>query len=161
MDCLLLGTLCAFYLRDPESWKKFVQRRTWVWIAFLALFAGTLVMNDSPIALSMQSLGYDWIALLFTTLLILALTDSQSFLGQILRWRWLRGFGTIAYSVYLFHILVYGLCMSLLARHGYLLASWKDFGITMIALGITITFAKLSWRYFENPIVRWGHTWQY
>jgi peptidoglycan/LPS O-acetylase OafA/YrhL len=161
MDSLFLGALCAYYLRDPESWKSFVRRRTWMWIALVALLAGTLVMNDSPIALSMQSVGYDWIALLFTILLILALTDSESILGQILRWKWLRGFGTIAYSVYLFHMLVYGLCMSLLAGHGYFLSSWKDFGVTLVALGITITFAKLSWRYFENPIVRWGHTWQY
>lgn len=160
MDTLFLGALCAHYLRDPESWKRFVQRRTWMWGALAALVAGTLVLNESPIVFPVQSVGYDWIALLFTTILILSLTDSESFLRQILRWKWLRGLGTIAYGVYLFHRLVYSLCMSLLAWHGDLLASWKDFGVTLIALAITITFAKLSWRYFEHPIVPWGHTCQ-
>ena len=161
MDSLFLGALCSYCLQDPENWKKFVERRVWMWIALFVLIAGALVMNKSAFALDTVWLGYDWIALLFTTLLILALTNSESFLGRMLRWRWLRELGTIAYGTYLFHYLVYSLCMAMLTDHGYVLASWKDFGVTLLALGITLTFAKLSWRYFENPIVRWGHTWQY
>jgi peptidoglycan/LPS O-acetylase OafA/YrhL len=161
MDSLFLGALCAYYLRNWENWKWLAERRIWMWIALLALIAGTLVMNESPLALSTQWLGYSWIALLFTTLLILALTNSESFLGRVLRWRWLRGLGAIAYGTYLFHLLVYCLCMGLMRGHGYRLTSWKDFGVTLLALGITIALAKCTWRYFENPIVRWGHTWQY
>jgi peptidoglycan/LPS O-acetylase OafA/YrhL len=161
MDAFFLGALCAFYLREPESWRMLVRRRNSIYYALAILLAGTLVLNESPIAISMQSIGYDWVALLFTTALLLALTDSSGVLARALSARWLRGFGKIAYNVYLFHMLFYGMCISLLTGHGYLLSGWKDLGATLFALAITLTFAKLSWRYFENPIVRWGHAWQY
>jgi peptidoglycan/LPS O-acetylase OafA/YrhL len=41
------------------------------------------------------------------------------------------------------------------------MAGWKDFGVTALAVAITIALGKLSWRYFERPIVRWGHQRQY
>lgn len=161
MDSLFFGALCAYLLRDPKIWNMLVRRRTWVWIAFAALLSGTLAVNYSPFSFSMQSAGYDWVALLFTTALILAVTNSESFMGKILRWKWLRDFGAIAYSVYLFHLFIYGMCMTLLAGHGWVMQSWKDFGVALIALGITITLAKILWRYVESPFMRWGHTWQY
>jgi peptidoglycan/LPS O-acetylase OafA/YrhL len=161
MDSLFLGALCSYCLRDPENWKKFVERRIWMWIALLVLIAGALVMDKSAFSRSTAWLGYDWIALLFTTLLILAVTNSESFLGQMLRWRGLGGLGTIAYGTYLFHGLVYSLCVAMLTDREYRPASWQDFGVRLLALAITLTFAKLSWRYFESPIVRWGHTRQY
>jgi peptidoglycan/LPS O-acetylase OafA/YrhL len=51
--------------------------------------------------------------------------------------------------------------MWLFTGHGWMLASWKDLGVTLIALATTIAFSKLSWLYFEKPIVTWGHSWTY
>jgi peptidoglycan/LPS O-acetylase OafA/YrhL len=105
--------------------------------------------------------GYGWTALLYAAVLILAVTNSRSFISRALHWRWLRGLGTISYGVYLFHFGVYGICKWLFKTHGYLLVDWKDFAVTCVAVAITIALASLSWRYFEKPIVRWSHKRRY
>jgi peptidoglycan/LPS O-acetylase OafA/YrhL len=51
--------------------------------------------------------------------------------------------------------------MWFLRGHGWRLETWQDFGATVLAAVITITLCKLSWRFFEKPIVRWSHRWQY
>jgi peptidoglycan/LPS O-acetylase OafA/YrhL len=92
---------------------------------------------------------------------MLTLTNTPGVFGRIMRWNWLARLGEIGYCVYLFHVGIYIFCMLLLAGHGWRLASWSDFGVTLIALAITLGFAKLSWKYFEKPIVKWGHRWHY
>jgi peptidoglycan/LPS O-acetylase OafA/YrhL len=113
--------------------------------------------NGIPLTFLCTIAGYGWTALFYATLLVLAITDSRSFVSRILRWRWLRGLGTVSYGVYLFHYGIYGLCMWLLRGHGNALVDWKDFAVICLAVTITIAFATLSWRYFEKPIVRWSH----
>ncbi len=166
MDPLFLGALCAYCLREPGIWSRLVKQRSALWIVLSLMIAGMpfLSIRDftSPqLAMFIFILGFSWVAFFYATLLLLALTDSRSFLSRVLRWPILAGLGAIAYSVYLFHCGVYGLCIWGLTRHEWLLLSWKDLGVTCLAVAITIAFGKLSWRYFEKPIVRWGHTWQY
>ncbi len=162
MDSLFLGLLCAYCLRKPEVWTWLVKHRKITWMVFFALIAGMPALNREgiPFTHSWMSVGYGWMSLFYSTALILALTDAQSLLSRALRWRWLTGLGTISYGVYLFHYGIYGICMWL-AQGKYLLASWKDFGVTLLAFTIVITVGRLSWRYFEKPIVRWSHNWQY
>ncbi len=163
MDSLLLGALCAYSVREPRLWSRLVKGRNTIWIVFFALFAGMPLLNSKgiPFTLLYASVGYGWMSLFFATVLMLALTDPQSLLSRVMRVRWLASLGEIGYSVYLFHLGIYCFCMWLLTTHEWLLASWKDFGVTLLAAAITITFAKLSWLYFERPIVRWGHKWKY
>jgi peptidoglycan/LPS O-acetylase OafA/YrhL len=163
MDSLFLGLLCAYCVREPGIWDSLLKRRNTIWILFFALLAGMPALNTEgiPFTLLWMSVGYGWMSLFYATVLILALTEPQSFLSRAMRWRWLTGFGTISYGVYLFHIGIYCLCKWLLTGHGLPMTSWKDFGVTLLALVIAISVGKLSWQYFEKPIVRWGHTWQY
>ncbi len=163
MDSLFLGVLCAYYLREPEVWNWLVKRRGTVWKVFLGLLAGMPLLSSTaiPFTLMWITVGIGWMSVFFVTVLILALTDSQSFLSRTLRWRWFTGLGAIGYGVYLFHLAIYFSCIYLLTGHGWLLANWKDFGATLLATAITIAFSTLSWRYFEKPIVRWGQKWQY
>jgi len=163
VDSLFLGTLCAYSLRNQGVSDRLVQRRTSLRMMFFVLLAGMALLTtaSNPPALLMMAVGYSWIAFFYATALILALTDTQSLLSRALRWRWLGGLGVIAYSVYLFHATIYGLSLWLFTRHGLILATWKDLGATLLAVAMTIALGKLSWRYFEKPIVRWGHTWQY
>lgn len=167
MDPLFLGALCAYCLREPGVWSRLARQRRALWIVFFMFLAGTFILNiplnsfKPPLDLVIVTVSYGWIALFYATVLLLALTDSQSFLSRVLRWRWLAGLGAIAYSVYLFHSGVYGLCMWLFTGHGWLLASWADFVVILYALAITIVLSKMSWEFFEKPFVRWGHNWRY
>jgi peptidoglycan/LPS O-acetylase OafA/YrhL len=163
MDSLFLGVLCAYYLREPNALNWLFKRRTMLWLMLFALLAGMPALDNVgvPFTLLFVTVGYGWMSLFYATALILALTDTQSYLSRTLRRRWLASLGEIGYSFYLFHLGVYCLCLWLFTGHERLLASWKDLGVAIIALVITTTFCKLSWRYFEKPIVRWSHSWKY
>ena len=163
MDSLFLGLFCAYFLRKPEIWTWLVNHRRRLWNVFLILLSGIplICTRGIPYTLLWIIVGYGWMSLLYATTMILALTNSRSFISRVLRLRWLRGLGTISYGIYLFHAGIYCFCMWLLRGHGYLLSDWKDFGVTCLAFAITIVFASLSWRYFEKPIVRWSHKRRY
>ncbi len=159
MDSLFFGLLCAYYLRQPEIWKQLIERRDMVWCVFVILLAGMPILNTKgiPFTLLWMAIGYEWMSLFFATVLILAVTNPDSRLSGVLRWRWLTGLGTISYGVYLFHVGIDGLCMGLISGHPLLL-HWKDFGVTLLALAISISIGNLSWRYVEKPMMRWGHS---
>jgi peptidoglycan/LPS O-acetylase OafA/YrhL len=159
MDSLFLGALCAYGVRQPKLWDWLVQHRKAIWLVLLALIAGMPPLNNEgiPFTILWLAVGVGWMSAFYGTVLILALVDSQSFLGHAMRRQWLAGLGAIGLSVYLFHVGIYCFCNYLLHIHGWHLASWQDIGVTVLALAITIGFGTVSWRYFEKPIVRWGH----
>jgi peptidoglycan/LPS O-acetylase OafA/YrhL len=37
------------------------------------------------------------------------------------------------------------------------LYSWHDAGLSVVVLLVTISFCRLSWVYFEKPLVKIGH----
>jgi peptidoglycan/LPS O-acetylase OafA/YrhL len=66
--------------------------------------------------------------------------------------RWLRGLGTIAYGVYLLHLLVFGVIVMGLGSYAN-----RGAIALMLALAVTVIIAKVSWEWFEKPLVRLGH----
>jgi peptidoglycan/LPS O-acetylase OafA/YrhL len=163
MDSLLLGVLAAWAMRKPEVCEFLVRRRKLLWVALGILGAGVLCFIPQPgiFWIPMVTLGYDLLALFYLNVLILILVDSSSWLAKMMRWRWLRGLGAISYGTYLLHVIVYTFCMEYLRGERSTLRQWGDLTVTLIALGLTIALAQLSWRFFEKPIVRWGHAAQY
>ena len=163
MDSLLMGVITAYALRTPEMWTFVVARRPILWRTFyiLALGLPLLTLRSSMYSFPIASFGYDWLALFYLSALLLVLMDPQSWLGRVMRWRWLMGLGTIAYGTYLIHPLVYGLCMTYFRHHSPALENWPDLWTTLGALALTIVIAQLSWRLFEKRFVRLGHQFQY
>jgi peptidoglycan/LPS O-acetylase OafA/YrhL len=94
--------------------------------------------------------GYDLLALLFSGILLLALLEGS--IAGLLRAKWLMALGTISYCVYLIHELVFG--MTYLALKPYT-TSWA--ATVILTLVLIVIIAKLSWEYFEKPLVKFGH----
>jgi peptidoglycan/LPS O-acetylase OafA/YrhL len=163
MDSLFFGLLCAYFLRQPGVWTWLVEHRKRLWMACFLLLAGipALATKAIPFTFLWVTVGYGWFAMLYSTMMFLALTDTRSLLSRALRPKWLTGLGTISYGVYLFHAGINGLCVWMFTGHGWPLSSWKDFGPTLFALVTTIGVGTVSWHYFEKPIVRWSHGWKY
>ncbi len=163
MDSLFLGALCAYSVRVPSIWNWLNENRPRLWTIFFCLVAGFPLLTNQgiPFTLLWMAVGIGWMSFFYATVLMLVLTNSGSFFSRAMRWKPFTELGTIAYGVFLFHLGIYCFCMWLLTGHGWLMASWRDFGVALIAMTITITFCKLSWKYFEKPIVRWSHNWQY
>jgi len=113
------------------------------------------------VRIAISSLNYTWIALFYLCLLLIVLSHRGSFLSSILCNRWLMKFGIVAYGTYLFHEPVLGLSYGLLRQQPAVIQSVTDFGVTLLALAITLVLAQLSWSYFERPLILRGHRYRY
>jgi peptidoglycan/LPS O-acetylase OafA/YrhL len=163
-DALLLGVLCAVLVRKESGWKFVTSRRRILWWAFAALVPGLLWLiwgYQGPYSLRMISLGYTWLALFYAIFLLLGISNPESILSQALRLRPLRWLGSIAYGVYLWHLVFLGLCVGLIRGHYIWIRDFGDLGAVLLALGLTLGTCALSWKYFEKPFVRLGHRAKY
>ncbi len=152
MDSLLIGVATAWLMRQPAAIEKVRARRQQLWTAIEILSAGCLVsfLFESRDNL-LTNLGlYDCFALLFACVIIASLTEPR--VAAFLQGRWLRGLGNISYGVYLFHSIAFVVALSVLP-------AMRDRGVAAAAVGLALTMGvcKLSWEYFEKPIIRLGH----
>jgi peptidoglycan/LPS O-acetylase OafA/YrhL len=162
-DALLLGVLAAHAMRNGASiW--LAGRRKLLWGAAAVLIAGAVVLTwkvhtlDNLNNALMTSVGYTWIALLYTCVLLLAVSQPDSCLGMVMRWRWLRWLGSIAYGVYLIHLQVAFIIFNLARNYLRLeLRTPYDLAAIVFALAITLGICQVSFHYFEKPLIRLGH----
>jgi peptidoglycan/LPS O-acetylase OafA/YrhL len=104
----------------------------------------------------MKTVGYTWVALFYVTILLFVLTRPDSMLSKALRMKWLCWLGTLAYGIYLFHTGVQYLLFGLICGHGATISSIPTLLVTLAAVALTLLLAALSWRYFEQPLIRLG-----
>ena len=167
-DSLLLGVVAAILVRDRSIWESLQRQRRWLVFAWIVLLAGVqffIFFNQADPILSfwMTALGFSWMALFYLGLLLLGLIYTGGWLGRILRTTWLKALGTISYAVYLIHKPVLGLTFAIVrSRHPW---PWAETSgerlLILLSLAITIAIASLSWRYFEKPLLKIGHSMKY
>ena len=61
----------------------------------------------------------------------------------------------------MFHEVVDGLCHGLIRHATREMRTLSDVGVTLLALLISLVLAALSYRFFEGPILRYSHKFQY
>src|ERR1700693_1397378 len=59
------------------------------------------------------------------------------------------------------HLAVFLFCHEILLRALPAVTDGKAAGVTFLAAILTYAIAKLSWRFFEQPLLRRGHAFQY
>ena len=158
-DALGLGVLAAILLRRPRVWNALVERG-WLLNAALGVLAlgmpYFLRANIYQDSLLSTSLAYSWIALFFLCVLLIAVTRKQAIISRLLRMPALMATGGLAYCLYLFHTLFGIYAHELLSPHLPRTAA-AEAVIIGISLMLTFVFAKLSWKYFEKPLIDRGH----
>jgi peptidoglycan/LPS O-acetylase OafA/YrhL len=162
-DTLCLGVLIAILTRTPRLWNVVIARPSAVyWLAGIT-FLGLIWMTYKGFGQfddTMVSVGYSLLALFYTSCLLLALT-ARGVLQTIFHYRALREFGVLSYCIYLIHMsLVEGVRRLLALRFG---DSTRPTHFLSLAIGIPLIFvvAKLSWRFFEQPMLHKGHAYKY
>jgi peptidoglycan/LPS O-acetylase OafA/YrhL len=163
-DGLSLGVLCALLVRRERVWDWLVARKRSLWLAFGLLFCGVTFMTwrqFDAFSDAMTSWGYSWLALLYAGFLLLAVVDTGGWLERSLRNPVLTRLGTLAYCLYLIHISVMQSVRHPLSSwlRGSPHLAWILGGI--IGAGASVMLASLSWKYFEKPLLRRGHRYQY
>jgi peptidoglycan/LPS O-acetylase OafA/YrhL len=159
-DALLLGVLAAILLRD-ERWRERIRNSRHVFAIAIPVFllgiAALAKWSPSVGSPAVQSVGYTWLALFYASVLLYALTRPASILSRALRLTWLGWLGGIAYGTYLLHQMTQGMLFGLVWRHEPFITGGYTLLTALSALLLTVALAKLSWRFFEHPLVRLGH----
>src|SRR5439155_1012758 len=164
-DSLLLGVFAAMLVRD-ETWRCWLVTKRWIFRYYLLPILGMglavfTVKAPAAFAFPMVSFGYSWLAFFYVSILLYALLWKESWIGSCLRWKWLAWLGTIAYGTYLLHELVLGLTYGIISSGRPLLTTMQDLPASLLALAATLVLCRLSWKYFEKPLINLGHRTSY
>jgi len=164
MDALAMGMLAAIVVRS-ESAKHWLETHLGRLRALLAfLVVGVLLFSFfsyGSITPSMQSIGFTWMAAFYAVILLLAVQNRSGWLAGFLRTPLLLELGSVSYCVYLVHLVVNVSLHALLLHHPPRISTLTGLLVTMLALLVTYSVAKLSWIYFEGPLQRRGHAFRY
>lgn len=166
MDTLALGALLAVLFTDPGQW---LATRTWVArgclpVAGLAL--GAFFVWSGTASALLQTFKYTLFAGLCGVVLILALSPGRwNPLPRLFNLAWLREMGKTSYAMYVFHPFIYAGVMGRLYGAGWsplrgLL--WPALLTELVlALGLTILASRISWVFFEQPLIKLKSRFQY
>jgi Predicted acyltransferases len=159
-DSLFSGAALAVLVR----WHPFVtgirQHRRFLRALFLAILgvAAVLTIRATPFAQAMEKF---WLAGLYAIFILVAFVGTEPWLGRLLRFSVLVRFGQLSYGIYLFHETVSGVLHGMLRHSKPQIRTISDAAVTVLALCVTMLLAAMSYRFFEQPILRFGHRFQY
>ncbi len=163
-DSLLLGVLGAALLRIP-LWRARLESNRKLLLGLLALFAGGFgaltIFSPDPYGLVMLTVGLTWLSLFYLTLLLSAVLFRDTWISAACQSRFLRWLGSIAYGLYLFHGLVLAGVWGLGLRRRPAITATPELLLTIGTLFVAIVLCKLSWTFFERPLVNLGHRFTY
>jgi peptidoglycan/LPS O-acetylase OafA/YrhL len=163
-DALAIGILAALLWRSNIFREWLDGNRYWL-VALTGVFLlgmGALIAwtpsNDS---LPMRSGGYSWIAVFYGLVVMSALAQPTWPIGVIARTHWLGEIGRVSYCLYLIHDAVLIGADFLLKRLLPNATSWEHVITNAVAAVLSYLIARLSWIYFEHPLLRHGHEFKY
>lgn len=159
LDSLMLGVLCAWAIRNDGA-RAMLSNNYRIIRALAGASLGLLVYMTVWVTAEryaqMEVLGYLLFAVVYTAFLLIAYLRPDSPEAWVTRLAFFKRLGILAYGLYLFHSVVLFSMFALLRGEPEGL-SW----ITPVAVVVTYALASLSWRFFEKPIVAWGHKFRY
>jgi len=155
-DALLLGTLCAWFVRQPDAVPRIRKAMPALRVVLLSCGGFVLLTAYTGETTMTWISRYTLLALAFASWLLIALYDERSLLARSMRLPLLRAIGIVAYGTYLVHNAVNGVFWSALRGHVPYFDRLSDVFLTPIPLIGSLAIAAASWRYFEKPIVRFG-----
>ena len=125
---------------------------------FVACFTTLSWLWARPLS---ANLRFSALAIFFSGLVGWAvLAEPNSILNRCLSTSWLRYTGKICFGLYLLHIIVFDVLTP--QRLAFLGTGWRgSLAIFAIDMAATIVLAGCSWKFFESPILRLKHRFEY
>jgi peptidoglycan/LPS O-acetylase OafA/YrhL len=163
-DSLAVGILIAMAWknRPVREWisghKRHVYAALWIASIPMAVF---LKWSPGPDTLFAAAFELQWVALFYAILLVAVLAHPSGTIAGIFRWGFLREMGRVSYCAYLIHFSVSALLHSIILRQQPTLDSVAGVALAAGAFLVTIGLAELSAKYFEGPMLRYGHRFRY
>jgi peptidoglycan/LPS O-acetylase OafA/YrhL len=162
-DALALGMVAAGLWRNVR-FRLWVNGNTAVPYSLAAiLLAGLLIMGRwFPSHEALQTVCYTWIDLLYVLILLLALAKRNGPIARIARIGWLGELGRVSYCLYIVHTGIRLMCQVFIAaalnNH---VRSWEGIAGNGLAAVLSYAIARFSWTYFEHPLLKKGHAFEY
>ena len=140
---ILLGCFIAFHFGRVQTWGLPVMIRQALSLFGLAMITFSVFTFDNQTSFP----GFYALLPTFGAVLIIISANGETFVGRILRTKWLVGIGLISYSMYLWH-------QPLFAFAKYK-SMYEPSALLMWALTLmTVPIAYFSWRFVECPFRR-------
>lgn len=159
-DSLFVGVFIA-YLVQRRNGIEYLRQHLWsirVGLFAFGVIVGYLTLAQHPMV---GVYHHTWLALFYGCLIALVLANRAGIAARLCRLSWLRRLGDLSYGIYLLHRLLLYLVHGVVLSGTPNLNSIPAVGATVLALLGTLLLAGLSHRYFERPIVRFGHRYTY
>ncbi len=155
LDSIAFGCLAALWLRSPTCTLARWRVRSY---QFLGFGLGSTVLARILMHRNSSIVSYTFLAMAFTGLLGISLISDPRFslLGRSLSLDWLRNIGKISYGLYLWHLPLFILWVRLLGSPRFL----RPYPVARNLLSfvslllLVLVVATISWRVFEQPILR-------
>ncbi len=155
MDVLLAGALVAVLIRQGVG-KSTLRRLSWSAIGIGAIgifFVGAV--GSQGYEMRLHTIGMTWFALLCGGMVGLGARGSGRGMTFILGSSFLGAISKRSYAMYVFHLVPLYLSYKLLARiHRLPLHVFPALLVMLMTGLVTYGMAWLSWRYFEEPMLR-------
>src|ERR671933_2196967 len=167
-DALLLGVLCAYVIRN-ERCLNLLRTHTKALYGLLALLLPSgvaltvlsrLLVPTIPQPLVAASYGYSWLPLVYSCLVLIAVTEKRGLVTLATRVRPLSWLAVLAFGVFLLHIPIL-IIFQRLTSAGLLPQAGSHYIIPLGAFLLTLVLASISWIFFERRIVGWGRSFKY
>jgi peptidoglycan/LPS O-acetylase OafA/YrhL len=168
-DSLLLGVLCAYAIRNERCLNLLRTHTKALYGVLTVLIAGVIMMVLSrPSTPTLHqpffapSYGYTWLALMYSCVLLIAVTEKRGLVTWVTRIRPLGALAVITFGVYLLHMPIgFSFRWLILGQLQLPQTWWSDLVVAFGALLITLTLTSISWIFFERRIVSWGRSFKY
>jgi peptidoglycan/LPS O-acetylase OafA/YrhL len=163
-DSLFLGVMAACLWRNPFIKEWLTQRRRHVAALTLLLLAGAVAwgfLSRRTGWYVLTSVGFTWLAVLYVSLVFLALTGPRHLVGSVARHPALRWLGRVSFAVYLLHQPLNGLAHAVLLNQMPQMTSAAGALATLTALAGTLLLAWASWHALEKRLIARGHATNY
>jgi peptidoglycan/LPS O-acetylase OafA/YrhL len=162
-DALSLGVLCAVLVRKASCWKFLLAHRSALCWLTVFLFIGMIPLTfwGEGTSTPMVTIGYSWLAFFYAGCLLIAVTGANAAFQRIVCNRILIQLGGLAYCTYLLHLPLMEASRRLLGMIWSLSSQTAQLAGTLLGVFLSLVVAKLSWTFFERPLLRRGHSYRY
>ncbi|MCC6684217.1 MAG: acyltransferase [Bacteroidia bacterium] len=167
MDSLLMGVIIARLVQNPEFIQKIFSIRQPLYILLLV----QLILSMALIQWVGSSPWYGFLftfgGLMWSNCLLLILADRNGPVGRFFSMKFFMWLGSISYTIYLTHQAINGVLHQYILHQAPIIHyvngwyNWKDIAVTLTSLLLSFVLAHFSFKYFEKPLIKKGHSFKY
>jgi peptidoglycan/LPS O-acetylase OafA/YrhL len=158
-DALLFGCLLAWIVSKPTAMNWLREQRSGLYITGGLLLAGILYINQMP-----EYFGETvptWFAAFYGILVLIAVTQRESWITRALEVRWLGFLGTISYGLYLLHRPIQTAVHAVFTSSFPKIVSARDLYLFPVSVLLSVFAATISYFLLEHFFVRQGKKFRY